>query len=210
MSICSDTGNHHWIDHLKVSGARMPHERFCLDCGKKERYTYYKTLREANGARQIEWGAQQLSRSFKLCELAGEVGEACNILKKLEREEMKIAGSRASSIHLMEELADVVICLDLWGMFNDINPVVFGSSFTGENLDWSYTEIGARMAHRLGFLCDILQLDPERIKSSIVPLMGLTYMAATKCGGDLDFWVEKKFNETSTKIGLLTRMGEQP
>lgn len=77
----------------------------------------YKDLREANIARNKEWAkGQTMSLSFRGNELAGEVGEACNILKKLERERMGIAGSRASMSDLVEELADVIICVDLIGM----------------------------------------------------------------------------------------------
>lgn len=71
-------------------------------------------LRVANRKRQREWGgAEKLSASFKGNELAGEVGEACNVIKKLEREALGIQGSRDTVEHLAEELADVVICVDL-------------------------------------------------------------------------------------------------
>lgn len=70
-------------------------------------------LREANNKRQIEWKATDLDLSFKGNELAGEVGEVCNVIKKLERERMGIKGSRDTVEHLAEELSDVVICVDL-------------------------------------------------------------------------------------------------
>lgn len=57
-----------------------------------------------------------MSLSFRGNELAGEVGEACNILKKLDREKMGIAGRRDTAEHLAEELADVLICTDLVAM----------------------------------------------------------------------------------------------
>lgn len=76
--------------------------------------TTYTTLREANVARQTEWdGGNQISLSFRGNELAGEVGEACNVIKKLDRERMGIKGSRDTAEHLAQELADVVICADL-------------------------------------------------------------------------------------------------
>src|SRR6266852_2876118 len=46
-------------------------------------------------------------------ELAGETGEACNVIKKLERERLRLRGSRATVAQLAEELADVVIVVDL-------------------------------------------------------------------------------------------------
>lgn len=74
----------------------------------------HSTLRAANLARQAEWDAgNQIDLSYRGNELAGEVGEACNVIKKLERERMGIRGSRDTIGHLAEELADVVICVDL-------------------------------------------------------------------------------------------------
>lgn len=74
-------------------------------------------LREANRTRQAEWDpGSKLSLAYRGNELAGETGEACNILKKLERERLGIKGSRGSVDHLAEELADVIICVDLIAM----------------------------------------------------------------------------------------------
>lgn len=79
--------------------------------------TLYHTLREANVARSQEWtGSNGLSLTFRGNELAGETGEACNVIKKLERERMGLVGSRDTWEHLAEELADVVICADLIAM----------------------------------------------------------------------------------------------
>ena len=75
---------------------------------------FHRTLRAANVARQAEWpGGDKLDLSFRGVELAGEVGEACNVIKKLERERLGVKGSRASVEQLADELADVVICADL-------------------------------------------------------------------------------------------------
>lgn len=77
----------------------------------------FETLREANAARQAEWDAgNQLTLAYRGNEMAGEVGEACNVIKKLERERLGIKGSRATLGQLAEELADVVICADLIAM----------------------------------------------------------------------------------------------
>lgn len=71
-------------------------------------------LRKANLARQAERDpASLITPSYRGNELAGEVGEACNIIKKLERERLGIRGSRASVEDLALELADIVICVDL-------------------------------------------------------------------------------------------------
>lgn len=71
-------------------------------------------LRHANLTRQAEWCRGQMpDLSYRSNELAGETGEACNIVKKLERERLGWAGSRATVDNLGDELADVVICADL-------------------------------------------------------------------------------------------------
>lgn len=74
-------------------------------------------IRSANMLRQREWDPEnQITPSFRAIELAGEVGEALNVIKKLERERMGIKGSRDTKEHLAEELADVIACIDLLAM----------------------------------------------------------------------------------------------
>lgn len=74
----------------------------------------FNKLREANILRQEVWDSEGvLTLSFKGNELAGEVGEACNLIKKIERERLGLVGSRATLEHIGEELADVVVCVDL-------------------------------------------------------------------------------------------------
>ena len=74
-------------------------------------------LRAANKARHLEWwNGRPMSLAFRGVELAGETGEACNIIKKLEREGAGAVGTRATMQSLAQELADVVICADLIAM----------------------------------------------------------------------------------------------
>lgn len=73
-----------------------------------------RVLAEANRRRQKEWDPDnQVTLAYRGNELAGEVGEACNIIKKLERERLGIKGSRATEEQAAEELADVIICTSL-------------------------------------------------------------------------------------------------
>lgn len=82
----------------------------------------YTSLREANRARQAEWDKDAaITPAYRGNELAGEVGEACNVIKKLERERLGIAGSRSDVTALAAELADVLICADLIAMHYDID-----------------------------------------------------------------------------------------
>lgn len=72
--------------------------------------------RAANEARQNLWcegGDPKPDLSFRGVELAGEVGEALNVVKKLERERHGWRGSRASIEDLASEIADVIIGADL-------------------------------------------------------------------------------------------------
>lgn len=82
----------------------------------------FKKLAAANALRQREWDkAGGITLSYRGNELAGEVGEACNIIKKLERERLGIRGSRATVGQLADELADVIICASLIAMAEGID-----------------------------------------------------------------------------------------
>jgi NTP pyrophosphatase (non-canonical NTP hydrolase) len=79
-------------------------------------------LRDRNRLRQTEWDPhQKLTDLFYAVELAGEVGEVCNVIKKLERERQNIPGSRDLVSHLEEELADVILVADLLAMVYGID-----------------------------------------------------------------------------------------
>ena len=74
-------------------------------------------LRAANQKRHIEWAeGRELSLSFRGVELAGEVGEACNEIKKLERHRIGIVGGKEDVSGLREELSDILISVDLIAM----------------------------------------------------------------------------------------------
>lgn len=79
-------------------------------------------LRAANANRQKEWDPEgKVTPSFRGLELGGEVGEALNVVKKLERERLGIKGSRTTKDDLAGELADVVICADLCALDHSID-----------------------------------------------------------------------------------------
>ena len=74
----------------------------------------FGSLRDANVERCKEWEAGiDPGNSFYATELGGECGEVLNVVKKLERERLGMPGSRDTLEHLAEELADVIICVDL-------------------------------------------------------------------------------------------------
>ena len=85
-------------------------------------------LRQTNQARREEWRARDGSSPW--CgadwsnEMCGEAGEAANIVKKLRRLETGYKGQGLTEQELLtrlgEELADVIICVDLLAMYYGI------------------------------------------------------------------------------------------
>lgn len=74
----------------------------------------FDDLRKANTNRQKEWEtSSKLDLSYLGNAAAGEMGETCNVIKKLERERLGLTGSRATKRELADELADTLIYLDL-------------------------------------------------------------------------------------------------
>lgn len=76
-----------------------------------------RDLRDANQRRHVEWAhGGEVSLSFRGLELGGETGELLNELKKLERIRLGLAGGKSDLKAIEEELADVIICVDLIAM----------------------------------------------------------------------------------------------
>jgi NTP pyrophosphatase (non-canonical NTP hydrolase) len=77
-----------------------------------------KALRDGNMRRQSYWGG---SHNWTLADwsnaLAGEVGEACNVVKKIRRVDLGTTGNKQSTEAYYEqletEIGDVLIYLDL-------------------------------------------------------------------------------------------------
>jgi len=97
-------------------------------------------LRQANARRSKEWDPNgKLGLSFFGCELAGETGEACNIAKKLERERLGIVGSRSTVERLAEELADIVIVVDMIATMEGIDlPSAIAEKFNKTSKDHGF------------------------------------------------------------------------
>lgn len=81
-----------------------------------------------------------LSLSFRSNEMCGEIGEAANVIKKLERERLGLVGSRATTEQVALELADGVICIGLLAMELNLNmgyyvPKKFNITSRERNLD---------------------------------------------------------------------------
>lgn len=82
----------------------------------------FDELRFANVQRNKEWDAGGLlDASYRGNEFAGEAGEVCNKVKKMERERLGLKGSRCTIFQLAAEIADAQICLDLIAMHYSID-----------------------------------------------------------------------------------------
>lgn len=90
----------------------------------------FEKLRKTNTKRCVEGWRHDLN-SWSVAEwgnaAAGEVGEACNIAKKLLRFRQNLPGNRASTTEdslreeLAHEIADFVIYADLWAASEGID-----------------------------------------------------------------------------------------
>jgi NTP pyrophosphatase (non-canonical NTP hydrolase) len=171
---------------------------------------FLEALRTANVARNEEWwgDATPATAMFRANELAGEAGEACNILKKLDRERMGLQGSRATIGALTEELADVVICCDLLGMHQKIEfPEATWGDYAPAEVDYSL--LGVQLMARVGRIC-IMQTN-EQLRKLLLPsaLTGTVWLVKRNAGWlgiDLSRAVTTKFNMSSDKLGLKTKL----
>lgn len=167
----------------------------------------FNNLRDANVARQTEWAAgATLSIHYKGNELAGEVGEACNVIKKLDREALGMPGSRDTYDHLGEELADVIICVDLLAMeagHGAIEPLNLSGVYP-----LNLSAGGNLLAAKAGLVNQMIEEGDhqEGLHFALRELVTATHLMARQVSIDLDVVVQSKFNATSEKVGLKTRL----
>ncbi len=178
--------------------------------------TTIERLQTANITRQKEWDVNSdIDLSYRGNELAGEVGEACNIMKKLDRERLGIRGSRSNKNELADELADVVICSSLIANAVGIDLAEeygFGSFPIFNNTDVSLSRRGNALAIKTGLVCDLLSA--EELRSFSVAKLGVALANLCKLVSvigksediDMDLAVTAKFNATTRKVDLTTFM----
>ncbi len=178
---------------------------------------FLERLRAANVRRDKEWANPNMpfTPMFFVNELGGEVGEAQNILKKLDREfTFKVKGSRDTIEHLLEEMADIVICCDLLGMN-------MGLTYTAEqwpegqakdkNFVHDYSLYGAMLNSLCGRASGIVinygtHNNKTQLETVVRGLVSYTKIMSNVMGLELEKMVCTKFNLTSYKIGLQTTM----
>lgn len=179
--------------------------------------TDFNTLRAANTVRQLEWDPNsQITGLYRAVELAGEVGEACNIVKKLERERLGLPGSRGHVDDLGDELADVFICIDLLAAGYRLVGFYEEQRADFNGFPWDALYAAGKLVGAVGVAVDAVTsndngVDPHKINLAILfeKLREANMWAkfiAFKYGIDPDFRVMNKFNATSEKVGLETRL----
>lgn len=171
---------------------------------------FLEALRAASIARNMEWENKTapFTGVFWVNELSGEVGEACNIMKKLDRERLGVVGSRGSLGALQEELADVIICCDLLAMHYQcsIAEAVWRDHARIAPVT-DFSRLGAQLAARSGRCCHAVLGGLETmLPITISEVVQHTKRIADLLGIDLAHQVSLKFNMTSEKVGLKTRL----
>lgn len=85
----------------------------------------FQEFKEYNKLRNSYWDKDnKLTPEFRFLELAGEIGEACNWLKKYIRNREGLVGGitlEEAKGEIKKELADIQICLNLCAMSLDID-----------------------------------------------------------------------------------------
>lgn len=176
-------------------------------------------LREANVARNIEWTGSNapLGYLWRGVELAGEVGELADVL--LDAHSVGADGEAAVGSwleRLAEECADGVICVDLLGMEMDFPQLsLVSKGFPSMSDD----RLAGLLARHVGVVCNVAKkLEREArgwpgsrarkddLFSPMVALMRTLAHIADRYGFDLAEATCKKFNGTSEKVGLTTRL----
>lgn len=151
---------------------------------------------------------------FRLNELGGETGEACNLLKKLDREErLQIKGSRCTNDELADEIADVGICLDLVAMGCKLdarritNNAAVVAAEEGQHL-YGLSYLGMILFMRVASAMDAADrtLTVQEVEARFAMAWATLQVVADKRGFNLDIAIANKFNMTSRKNGLTTTL----
>lgn len=180
----------------------------------------YKTLRAANLARQIEWDTGgNIDLSYSGNELAGEAGE-------LIQAAVDLMNGSENRIALKEEIGDVIICCDLIAMrvqqpLDTSDPVDRGCrvdldspdglSFIKDQLIDLALEVGnvsntVKKQERARFGMVGAKGSLEDMMRNLTEIVGVVYRIGESFGVDAGECVADKFNLTSSKYGLETKL----
>jgi NTP pyrophosphatase (non-canonical NTP hydrolase) len=168
-----------------------------------------------NIARDAEWDTSDngLDGSFFGNELAGEAGEAIEVANALEHNYLDCGYTFDD---LADELADVIICVDLlalkFGIFVDCSVTTFIGEFEVDAtlIDLAiYTGRACNITkklerERLGLVGSRATLDD--LRKELQQILLSVFVLAVIYEVRLDVAVAKKFNKTSDKCDLQTKM----
>lgn len=181
----------------------------------------YDNWHEAQSARLKAWEgphSEAFPLSFYSNELVGEIGEACNIIKKLHREEAGVPGSRDTVKHLSEELSDCLICTrNLWIKSGvELNPELMRYDLHDMK---SLSDWGTELGRCVGSVCEMVQMKmfqttdtifkthvENRLAIRLSMLERVICTLASFNGIDLVAVYQEKWNDTSSKHGFPHRM----
>lgn len=173
----------------------------------------YDNLRDANKARQIEWDKKgDMTLSYSGNELAGETGELIEAVA-----EVYYGGGQVGLEAMKQEIGDVIICCDLIAARLDfplnLSPVL--PHHQPIDTPSLLLDIGID----LGRICNIIKkLERESfgmvgstaslvaLQDSLDFLVRDVFWLARYYGFDAGQCAAAKFNKTSEKYGLATRM----
>lgn len=164
----------------------------------------FTSLRTANETRQREWdgNGHAMNDDWRMNELMGETGEVCNVLKKIHRERCGVEGSRADREMLADEIADVVICLDLFLLTKGLGPTAPQMNLVNGDV---LTAHGRTLFSAVARLDTLSRFDDQsEIWHAARAVHSHCLTLAAIEGIDLNMAVAKKFNETTRKMGLTT------
>jgi len=188
----------------------------------------FAELRRVNVARCTEGWKHPLdswTEADWLVAIGGEVGEALNVIKKLNRERDGIIGNSKPASALLDDLADeladgVIYChlflaslegaprlshrpdLLSFEAFAEFNRTRFPDPATLPASEW-----GTVMLQSVGSAC--AAEDYDRLVLSVRLIVGAAEQLATALGINLGAAVVGKFNATSAKHGFPHRLGMQ-
>ena len=177
----------------------------------------FSNLRAANIARQAEWpGNDKADLGFRALEVADEAGELMGALKKLARAQRGIAGNTLSLQDEADATGDTAIALDLLAIelgFNLGERTIYPSKplpviEVALMLDATVGDLSGQIADRLQELRgeESAYGTEQMICSCAARAIFWLMCLAQALGVDLETAITTKFNKTSEKYGMATRL----
>lgn len=170
---------------------------------------------------------ESLPLAFRVTELIGEVGEAVNLMKKIERKRLGISSAGTGEFaaicdSLADELADIVICCDLVAMDleRDLGDWIMTDRLAPIPESETLSSLGVKLGKRLAQVCALAETVEK--KGAVTTTVGVYFAASlseliTTVRAvayvrkiDLPASVARKFNATSRKLAFQTRMAVVP